>query len=198
MNITHRLTFRADEHPELVAHLNRTFAKWNRGRVFSTLDISESDFRWAFLGPCCAEHGLSAQPQTTVVKEELFSAPWLQVRSNWHWSYPQPGDWYQTATYAPAPCPSCGAGREKIAPFRMKTSPKWDKRHFLSLNWVHGELFTDDTAAALGIPIREVLPKTGETPLPGVHQIRIPSILPSGLLPDARTSGKYGPTPIAA
>lgn len=194
MEIKHHLAFRADKHPELVAHLNRTFAKWKHGEIISTFDVLESDFRWDFIGPYCAEHGIPALAETIFTREELTSAPWLQVRSNWHWSYPQPEDGYRDVTYVPGFCSHCGCGKTQTAPFRMRSAPKWGKRHFLSLNWVYDELFADDAAAAalakLGITTGAVQNKTGKADLTGVHQVMIPELLPPAFLPDDRSVRK--------
>lgn len=194
MEIKHHLAFSAERHPELVAHLNRTFANWKRGEIVSTFDVLESDFRWGFIGPYCAEHGIPALAETIFTREELAAASWLQVRSNWHWSYPQPEDGYRDVTYAPGFCTHCGSGKTQTAPFRMKSPPKFGKRHFLSLNWVYDELFTDDAAAAaldtLSIAAGEVQNRTGKTVLKGVRQVLIPELLPPAFLPDARSVRK--------
>lgn len=199
MEIKRHLPFRAGDHPELVHYLNMTFTKWKHGEIISTVDLLESDFRWTFVAAYIAEHGLSARAETIFSEAERSAAPWLRVRSNWRFGYPQPeaAFGYKTVTYTRAAhCAECGCGLEQIAPFRMKSAPKWGRRHFLSLNWVFDELFTDDTGKnaledVSGLSFREVLNKKGALPHPGVHQLVIPYILPpGGLIPDEQTIRK--------
>lgn len=198
MEIKRHVPFNAQKHPELVHYLNMTFATWKRGEIISSLDIKESDFRWPFIEEYLKAHEMYAYAQMIFTKEELSAAPWLHVRSNWHFGYPQPEDGfaYQTITYTSRHyCDKCGSGLEQVAPFRMKSKPKWGRRHFLSMNWVFDELFTDDAGktaleAVSGLSFREVLNKKGTLPHAGVHQLVIPHILPSGLLPDDQTIRK--------
>lgn len=196
MEIKRHFAFAPEKHPELVHYLNLTFAPVKRGDIFS-LDILESDFRWPTIAAYLDAHGIHAYAETQFTKEELASAPWLRVRSNWHFGYPQPeeGFGYQNITYTRQhSCNKCGSGLEQIAPFRMKTAPKWGRRHFMFLNWVFDELFTDNAGRAAlevvnGLSFREVLNKK-DVPLSGVHQLTIPHILPPGLIPDTQTIRK--------
>lgn len=198
MEIKRHFAFNAEKHPELVHYLNMTFAPVKHGEIISSLDIKESDFRWPFIEEYLNAHDMHAFAQMIFTREELSAAPWLRVRSNWHFGYPQPEDGfgYQTITYTKEHyCDKCGSGLEQVAPFRMKSKPKWGRRHFLSLNWVFDELFTDDAGRAAlgsvsGLTFREVLNKKGTLPYSGIHQLVIPHILPAGLLPDDRTIRK--------
>lgn len=204
MEIKRHFAFNAERHPELVHYLNMTFAPVKRGEIISSLDIKESDFRWPFIEEYLKAHEMTAYAEMLFTKEDLSAAPWLRVRSNWHFGYPQPenGFGYKTITYTREHyCGNCGSGLEQVAPFRMKTAPKWGRRHFLSLNWIFdNELFTDDAgqaalASVSGLSFREVLNKKGTLPYPGVHQLVIDRILPPGFLPDEKTIRKQSTCP---
>lgn len=82
--------------------------------------MAESDFRWEFVARYISEHGLDPRAETTFTKVELSAASWLRVRSNWHWSYPQPESGYESVTYAPGFCTKYSSGKVQTAPFRMK------------------------------------------------------------------------------
>lgn len=203
MEIKRHFAFAAEKHPELVHYLNMTFAPWKRGEIVSSLDIKESDFRWPTIAAYLKLHDIPSYATPIFTKEELSSAPWLRVRSNWHFSYPQPeeGFGYKTTTYDPQNyCHNCGSGLLQTAPFRMKSAPKWGRRHFLSLNWVFDELFTDDAGKAAleaveGLSFLEVLKKKGTDHFPGVHQLVISHLLPPGLLPNEQTIRKISICP---
>jgi hypothetical protein len=97
---------------------------------------------------------LSLEKITSIIdviysKEELEKAQWFSVRSKFRFEYPQPEDAfeYKNNTYESAKyCLECGCGLEQKDNFRINKAPRWANRHFLMLNWIHDELFTNSLA----------------------------------------------------
>jgi hypothetical protein len=82
---------------------------------------------------------------TSFSKEEVSVATWRALEPEWHWGYPQPSELefgYLKATYdLSGYCGECGVGLKQIAPFQLKSEPKWGKRGILQVNWVFEEFF---------------------------------------------------------
>lgn len=82
---------------------------------------------------------------TDFTRAEMRAAQWLNVKTDWHWGYPQPDEGsfgYRHVTYDDsAACPKCWVGLRQIAPFQLIAEPKWGRRNVLQLNWVFDELF---------------------------------------------------------
>lgn len=110
-----------------------------------TIDVEESDPRWPKILALLAEHDGIDLPRTYFTEDELAAADWLTMLPDWHHGYPQPED---DNSGRPADtfdqssqCATCGIGVRQTGPYRMKTEPKWGRRHILQLNWVFDEFF---------------------------------------------------------
>jgi hypothetical protein len=129
--------------------------------------------------------------ETVFSKNELSSAQWLTVRSQWRNEYPQPENAfaYERITYTnESHCRECGAGLVQSNPFRIKKAPKWGNRHFMMLNWVEDELFTDQAVKTLfseshvsGITFTDVHNSKGELTFPEIQQMVITGLLPPAI-----------------
>lgn len=120
---------------------------------------------------------------------ELDAADFLQLAATWHHGYPQPEEdfGYLKETYDLSDyCQTCGIGLTQIAPFRMKSEPKWGKKHIMQLNWVFDEFFVlpqvwEEVFKPIGVgcsPVREH--RTGKE-LRTVVQLNIKDVAKSAL-----------------
>lgn len=219
MQIKHRLAFRAEKHVDLISYLSGHNIAWKKGEIISTVEIFEDSPHWQFVHDYADENRILTIPATVFSTAELENAQWLGMRSQWRYGYPQPeaAFGYQSITYrADCHCGVCGAGLEQIAPFRMKKSPNWGKRHFMMLNWVEDELFVSDICRSVlekekltGISFGPVNDKKGAAVLSNVNQMIIPAKLSPGIIPDRRSidqvfictscgAVKYHPTSIGS
>ncbi len=156
------------------------------------LDIYESDPHWPYISAIVKEKDLFCLSETFFSRKELEQAKWLEVRSRWHFDYPQPENDYATITYSCKDyCDQCGSGLIQVDDFRMKRTPKWGKRHFCQVNWVEDELFVDDIAKtklqndfAECVSFRGVKNKSGTSELLDFNQLVIPFVLEEGLIAD--------------
>jgi len=132
-----------------------------------TFGVSESNENWATLEAWLARRGAVDTVTTTFSKREIGLARWLEVQPDWHWSYPQPEDEYQSATYDLSEyCGVCGIGARQKAPFRMRSEPQWGRRGILQLNWVFDEYFVtpevwSHVLKPLGILVGQVVDARG-------------------------------------
>lgn len=191
MEIKKRVVFRMDEAAGLIAYLRKNQIPFEENYI-SVIELLESDPRWPAIAEIVEQEDLICQSETVFTKQELDSAEWLQVRSQWKCGYPQPeaNFEYETITYTrKGYCSECGSGLQQINPFRLRKPIKWGKRHFAELNWVGDELFISDTAKQLlqdgqttGIFHMDVLDKKGSERIEGITQLRVESVLESGLL----------------
>lgn len=107
-----------------------------------TFEVDESHSNWNAVKEWIGRSGAVDVVSTNFSKSEIAAAAWLELQPDWHWSYPQPEDEYQRATYDLSEyCELCGIGLRQIAPFRMRGEPKWGRRSILQLNWVFDEYF---------------------------------------------------------
>lgn len=135
--------------------------------------IDEADPRWPAVDDWRRRDGQVVPPiaRTIFTKGELNGATWLRLEPEWHWGFPQPEDGfgYRDVTYDRSNfCGTCGIGLKQVAPFRMKSEPKWGKRNILQLNWVFDEYFVTPELwrtvfKPLGVQAGEVLSKKGQT-----------------------------------
>lgn len=191
MEISRHIFFDGSDAPELLAYLRASGIPHISSPIV-VFDILESSPHWPEIQRMVEAPNITALTDTIFSKQELSSASWLQMRSKWNNGYPQPEDAfrYQDITYAPnSYCPVCNSGLRQVAPFRLRATPKWGKRHFMSLNWVPDELFVDDIARNIlddkqytGIHFSEVHNKSGTVTLPGVFQLCVEAITQPGFI----------------
>lgn len=193
MEINRHICFRAKEQPQFVSFLEANRIKYEAGDIISTVDICESAPCWEEVSVYLERYNISSLASTVFSLEELETAQWLRIRSQWRCGYPQPESkfGYQEVTYTSKNyCSACGAGLKQVDAFRLKADPKWGKRHFMMLNWVEDELFVSDEAKEIlehekvaGISFLKVKNKTGKEFRTNCHQISVHNTLNEGLLP---------------
>ncbi len=139
-----------------------------------------------------------SQIYTKFTPKEQVHAAFLELNPQWHHGYPMPqedGGWealiYDLSDY----CLECGTGYNQKAPFRMKSEPKWGKRHLLQLHWIYDEYFVlpevwQEYFKPLGIDCRPVLHYKKETELKTVVQLVIDEVATSPLKREA-LEGEY-------
>jgi len=125
-------------------------------------------------------------------KEEYDKAEWFSIRSKFRFEYPQPDDsfGYKSYTYDNEKyCIECGCGLRQRDNFRVNKSPKWMKRHFLMLNWVHDELFVSSIARdclngnrITGLKFLDVISHKKNTVFEDFYQIYVENELAPGLI----------------
>jgi hypothetical protein len=165
VRIVHRYTVNVGERDR--ADLRRLGLEVTPGLV--TFEVDESDPRWPQLNAWSAERKPVDLVRTEWTRAEIDAARWLALRPEWHHGYPQPeeGFGFLDVTYDRTDaCQVCGAGRRQVAPFRMRSQPRWGSRGILQLNWVFDEYFVRTDAwrevfAPLGVPSRPVLDVSG-------------------------------------
>lgn len=139
---------------------------------FATFKVFEDDPRWPAFERLIEKYQAVDIAETKFTKSELRNAQTLEIRSSWHFGYPQPDDdfGYRNETYEDSQfCPSCGIGLKQKAPFRMSKQPSWGAKSILQLNWVFDEYFVrerfyNEIFKPLGIGCRPVVyHKSGST-----------------------------------
>ena len=191
MEINRHFCFRT-EYSSIIQKLDQNEVKYDICDGMVVVDILESNSAWPFIEECLGQYSIPTLKETFFDEEEMRTAEWLSVRSKWHNGYPQPeaGKRYMDITYSKeAFCSQCGVGLVQNAPFCIKSSPKWGKRCFMSLNWVQDELFVNDKVRNLfqtenysGIRFIDVLNKGGTGTLPDIYQMRIDNYLDAALV----------------
>ena len=185
MIINKHIAFRHEDELELVSYLQKNNIEFLFDEFICVLDILESNPHWEFIAEYIKKRDMFCVTETIFEKSELKSADWLQVRSKWHFEYPQPEDDFlgKTVTYTLENyCVDCGCGLQQVNPFRVKKMPKWSKRHFLMLNWIGDELFVDEVAKnALEnefpfLSFGAVCNKTGTKEYDNFYQIIMPTL----------------------
>lgn len=191
MEIWNHFTFRKDMHPLTTQYILNSNIQYKHGEILSVVDISENDPHWEELSRLLKLDNNTYLSETKFSKEELCSAEWLTVRSQWYYDYPQPEDHYRYTelTYSKEhSCSDCGMGLVQQDSFRFKRTPKWGKRNFCMTNWVYDELFVSPKAKELlessdlkGVSFLNVLNKSGREVLADIYQMQIPYILRKAL-----------------
>lgn len=192
MEISRHIVFRPDTAPMLANYLNQVGIGFEPGPICA-FDILESSPHWGYIAGCI-ENGIAhnSVTQTLFSAAELNNAEWLQVRSKWHYGYPQPEGTFNDETFTynrESFCRKCGAGLIQKNPFLIKKPPKWGKRFFMQLNWIEDELFTNsigkallETSSLTGFRFRDVLNSSNKTICDGVYQLDITSVLPPSVV----------------
>lgn len=192
MEVRKHVAFSKEKAPELYCYLKENSIPFKDGAIICAVDILDSDLHWKNISFHVTQKNLTCISNTIFTTEELESAEWLRLRSQWRNGYPQPesGFQYESVTYSNKDlCNVCGCGLEQVNPFRMKQQPKWGKRHFMMLNWVDDELFISQEAKMMlqqnsitGVDFAEVWNKTGKQQFPDIGQLKISAILDKGLV----------------
>ena len=148
----------------------------------AVVEILESDERWSTLKPHLDRTDQLVLTTPIYTQVEMENAEWYSLRSSWHWEYPQPNTdnfgYERNIIYSDNFCPECGAHKVQIGNFRIKRAPKWGRKCFLSLNWVHDVLFLNEHAKDIlqssdlnGFHFMKVLDTKGEKAIEGIYQL---------------------------
>lgn len=112
------------------------------GDILISFDIFDDNKNWLYIKNIMDKNGVIPVIEKEFIKKEVEEAEWLEIRSNWRWSYPQPEDEYESITYNNSNyCDKCGRGLAQIDSFYLKKEPKWGTKQFLQLFWIEDELF---------------------------------------------------------
>ena len=205
MEICKHICFHKEEVPELCDYLRDNHIPFKEVSIVCSFDIFISNPHWEFISNYVQTHKLFCSSETLFSDDELRSAAWMTVRSQWRRGYPQPESnfQYETITYSREHwCSECSSGLVQIAPFRMLKPPKWGKRHFMELNWVGDEIFVDAIAKKVlqdvgitGMSFCEVRSKNGKEVLEGIEQLVVSSILEKGMIKDRSSIRDYSVCP---
>ena len=116
---------------------------------FVTFEVDEGHERWSELANWIQVRRAVDIVSTRFSKQEIDTAKWLILVSDWHQGYPQPDEdvfGYREATFDLTDyCKQCGMGMKQKAPFQMKSEPNWGRNGILQLNWVFDEYFVTPT-----------------------------------------------------
>jgi hypothetical protein len=204
MEIWNHFTFRKDMHPLTTQYILNSNIQYKHGEILSVVDISENDPHWEELSRLLKLDNNTYLSETKFSKEELCSAEWLTVRSQWYYDYPQPENRYTKLTYSEENvCSNCGMGLVQQDSFRFKRTPKWGRRNFCMTNWVYDEFFVSPKAKELlessdlqGFIFSDVLNKSGKETLADIYQMQIPYVLPEGIETSSNCIEKVSNCPI--
>lgn len=198
MRVIHRVTLVDEpERRSMLASLGVRFGTPESPLVrVLWFDIEEADPAWGQLRTIIPKWNIEdgcnpanlGMVHAEFSKRELEAAPFLQVFA-WLNDYPQPSDdcGYRKLTYDLANyCSTCGIGKTQIAPFRLKSEPKWGKRRIMQLNWVFDEFFVhpevwEQLFRPVGINCIPVLEHNTGKPLQTVVQLQIDEVATSAL-----------------
>lgn len=191
MKIIHRISVATSKSKELLSVLQANGIHFEENRFVCGFDIGEcEDHEKHILELCKALHATDIV-HVEYSQDEYQAASWYTVRSQWHWSYPQPeaGNAYRNEVYD-MPCQRCGGGRTQKAPFKVKAAPKWGtKRFFAMLYWVEDELFASDRCVELlnkhqiaGFEPYDVLDNRSGKKLQGTYQLKVENRVSKGVM----------------
>ena len=199
MDITHRIFFNVNRCPEIKTVIS--FFDQNKIPYEITVlgnlvaDVLESDPNWPTISEFDKEFRIIAYSRMLYTEKECADAEWLEIRSIWHFDYPQPVDdyGYESITYSNEHyCNKCGSGLYQKDCFRAKRSPKWGKRGFLMMNWIPDELFVSEQVKTLleqnsisGVSFWEVKNKSGKETLNDFYQLYIEKTLEPAITKDS-------------
>lgn len=196
MDFKQRVSFREDDHKNLIKFLKDNKIKYKEGDSnipIAILEILESNQFWPEIKEYISKHNISEYTEGVYTNQEMEKAEWFSLRSKWRWEYPQPvGNFgyqhlitYDDNNY----CYECGSGLVQIDSFRVKKSPDWKKRNFFMLNWIEDELFLSDDAKNIllnsglnGFEFIDVVKPSTETKLEDFNQLKVRNILSPGLV----------------
>lgn len=194
MKIRHRIVFnRKTISIEFVNFLEEKKAKFSNDDSDLIVAYLFEEENWKNdLYQFLQKEGITSIIECIYSKAEIEKATWFSIRSKFRWEYPQPKDYfsYRHITYdSTSYCDSCGYGLKQKEEFRINKSPKWGKRNFLMLNWVHDELFINNKVRSImdkgdikGYKLHSVLNVKTNKPIDDINQIYIEEVLQPGLI----------------
>jgi len=195
MRIKHRYVFKINENTrEIIEYLIANKIKYNprKSGLLIPIEIFEDDERWEKLDCLMRKHDTTSLIECVYSENERINAEWLTLRSKFRWEYPQPDDnfQYREITYNNEfYCGNCGCGLIQKESFKIKKTPKWDKKDFLMLFWIEDELFVSDKAVDIlknnslsGFNFLDVCYAKNNEPIANIKQIKITKILPPSMI----------------
>lgn len=178
MKIVHRVTINADA--EVVKTLSDLGVIIGKG--LSTFVVDEANPHWPQIERIISYYHPVDIVSTKFTSSELVDAHSLQIKSTWHWGYPQPEHDYLNKTYDLSDyCTQCGIGAKQNASFRLLGEPAWGDRSIVQINWVFDEFFVrrdawEDVLLPLGIQSRPVVDHHSGAVLSSVVQCDVETI----------------------
>lgn len=191
MRVMHRISVATSKSRELLSALQANGVPFEADQLICGFDIGECEDYEKYILALCKELHAADIVHTEYDQDEYKAASWYTIRSQWHWSYPQPeeGNAYRKAVYDGA-CQECGCGRVQKGPFRVKTAPRWGTNKFFAmLYWVEDELFASDTCVELlnkyqitGFEPYDVLDHKAGKKLHGTYQLKVNDSVSKGVV----------------
>ena len=199
MKIVHRVCYDVKQHPRAKTQFHglgvNVIEKGDlKLGLYNYFDISEDHPNWKEVKSILHEEGLDPTSTTTqFTKKEITSAKWVQFVPDNMCGYPMPDlDFgYKAVSFAPdSECPTCGSGKEQIAPIHLKGEPKLGRKQFMAIYWVYKYFAIPEVFDILndeGITGFEAFPclhYKSLDELKSVKQIKVTSVLPPALISD--------------
>ena len=193
MKLKYRFAFREEDNIAVVEYLKGIKKKYDNSTVINVVEVFENTEEFEFIEKNVVRPGIIITPVYS--KEEMEDADWYEVRSTWRWEYPKPNndkaDFIDITFNRPEVCPGEYCGIRQVDLFKINKEPDWKNRHFVMLNWVHGELFVKtETARFLlnsglkGFEIKDVMLYKKNVLAENIKQIYVNSSLKPGLIVD--------------
>ena len=137
-----------------------SFGKW------ISFEIAESDLLWPVIGDLISKYNVFDWVYTRFTETELKCASYVGMGASHTSGYPKPdGDFgYLDVTYDLSEyCAEDGTGAKQKGPFRIRSEPRWGRKHVFHLNWVFDEFFVPPEVW------RSVFKQFGVSCLPVIH-----------------------------
>ena len=195
MRIRHRYGIGCSD-KRVLRFLNQHNVSYQSNGLIITANVFEDDVQFRAIESFMLKANAVDVKDAIYDSEELESAEWLSIKSEWWSQYPEPRDnfAYMSTTYDSIEyCKGadniyyCGKGLRQVHPFMMAKRPNWGARNFMMLNWVPDELFVSqkackilEGAGLLGFELWDVVDKK-YIPYETVKQIHIETQLQEGL-----------------
>lgn len=199
MRIKHRFGFNTDN-KSIIHFLNKHRLRYYNDGLITVFEMFEDDENFHLVCDFMTCHNVVDTQEAVFTQEEIESAQWMVVRSNWWSQYPQPQNnmeymftTYDATEYCDGNKPEyyCEKGLVQKSSFVIKKEPNWNSRNFMMLNWISDELFISRKAEDIlnrsnlkGFAFYDVLDKSKEK-LEGVKQLYVECYLPYALSPDS-------------
>jgi len=195
MRIKHRYAFRTDDNYKILKFIEERKIKYQPPTSeipIAAIYIFEDDQNWIELKKIVDEYNLHPITSCEYSKAEYKQASWFKIRTPNHKLYPQPEDEYIERTYdSSCYCSKCGSNKKRLSEFRINGAIKWGKKNFLTLNWVHDQLFINDEvynelikSDFVGFDFMDVRNFKSDNIISGIKQIIVINKIPYGLVED--------------
>ena len=201
MRIKHRFVFNNQSNNfDISKLLNQQGVKFEYSEPFTIFELFEDQTCFEEIIQLLAPYNVSRNlPEAIYTREEINTAQWLTVRSNWRSLYPYPREnmGYRFTTYdATDFCERegayfCGKGLVQRDSFVLEKAPNWGPRNFLMINWVEDELFISQRAEEvlqsshlMGFEMYDVMDKR-KSKMSGIKQMFVKEYLREGLCAEA-------------